>query len=334
MKILKIIGWVLLALLILLLVLMFVMPTSVNVEKSMNINAPQNMVYNAVNNLKTWETWNPWQAMDENMAMSYGDKTTGEGASYSWTSEKMGNGTYTITEAKPGTSIKSHMDFQDQGEGTGYWRFSEDGNKTNVIWGFDTKIGRPMNLMAPFMKGSMKSTMKNGLNSLKEMVVDRYKEKIYSGYRVVEIDLPERHFVMNRAEIPMSGMQQFYAQNLGNLFAKVQAADVEMDGMPCGLYFKWDEQSGTADMAAAIPVKDELRLKGAMSHSIPSGKALQIDYFGEYEHIGNAHNAIDDYMNDYGLLNNTPIIEEYVTDPSTEKDPAKWLTKVTYYIAE
>ena len=43
---------------------------------------------------------------------------------------------------------------------------------------------------------------------------------------------------------------------------------------------------------------------------------------------------MDEYMKDFGLLNNPPIIEEYVTDPSTEKDPAKWLTKIIYYIAQ
>ena len=35
----------------------------------------------------------------------------------------------------------------------------------------------------------------------------------------------------------------------------------------------------------------------------------------------------------YGLLSDVPAVEEYLTDPGQEKDPSKWLTRITYYIA-
>jgi effector-binding domain-containing protein len=27
-----------------------------------------------------------------------------------------------------------------------------------------------------------------------------------------------------------------------------------------------------------------------------------------------------------------PVVEEYITDPMTEKDPNKWLTKIYYFV--
>ena len=161
----------------------------------------------------------------------------------------------------------------------------------------------------------------------------RAKQKIYKGYKVKDMIMPEKHFILNRQEVKMENIQQFYAQNLGSLFGKAAGAGVEMDGMPSGLFFKWDKENGTTDMAASIPVKEPIAIKGTNSLTIPSGRALQVDYYGDISKSTEANYAIDEYMKDYGLLNDPPIIEEYVTDPTEEKDISKWLTRITYYIA-
>jgi len=69
------------------------------------------------------------------------------------------------------------------------------------------------------------------------------------------------------------------------------------------------------------------------SLTVSEGRALQVDYYGDSSKSSEAHYAIDEYMKDYGLLNDPPIIEENVTDVTQEKDPNKWLTRITYYIA-
>lgn len=44
-----------------------------------------------------------------------------------------------------------------------------------------------------------------------------------------------------------------------------------------------------------------------------------------------AHYAMDAYMKEKGLMQSV-VVEEYITDPMTEKDPAKWLTKIYYVV--
>jgi len=190
---------------------------------------------------------------------------------------------------------------------------------------------RPFNL---FMKGSLKKTYREGLANIESMINERVKEKKYRGYKINEVDMPEKNYIMNRSVVNIANIQQFYTQNLGALFGKLQGANIEMDGMPSGLFFKWNESEGSTDMAASIPVKDAVAIKGASSLTIPAGRALQIDFYGDYSKTAEAHYALDDYMKDYGLFNNSPMVEEYVTDPGEEKDMSKWLTKITYYLAE
>jgi len=129
-------------------------------------------------------------------------------------------------------------------------------------------------------------------------------------------------------------VSQFYATNVGAIFGKLQKSGVTSIGKPCGLYFKWDVGSDQTDMAVALPVENAITIPGATAYTIPSGNALQIDYYGKPENSIDAHYAMDDYLKDYGLLSNPPVVEESVTDPSEEPDPSKWLTKITYYIAQ
>jgi len=59
-----------------------------------------------------------------------------------------------------------------------------------------------------------------------------------------------------------------------------------------------------------------------------------LDFYGDYNHTSDGHDAIKEYMTDRGYLQDPPIIEEYVTDPTIEADPSKWLTKLTYYFTD
>lgn len=141
-----------------------------------------------------------------------------------------------------------------------------------------------------------------------------------------------RHFVTRRQIVDNKRSQQFYASNLGPLFGAIQQANVNMKGKPCGLIYNWN--GGKTDLAAAIPVEEHIAIDGAVSESIMPGAALTVDYYGDYEGLPKVHAAIQTYLSDRGLSHNWPVVVEYVTDPAEETDSDKWLTKVTYTLAE
>jgi effector-binding domain-containing protein len=105
-----------------------------------------------------------------------------------------------------------------------------------------------------------------------------------------------------------------------------------MTGVPTGLYFTWDEQSGTTDMAVGIPVSGSATVPNTEMMTVAAGKALTIDYHGSYDGLQSAHLAIDEFINSTGVQTKMPVIEEYVTDPQAEPDMNKWLTKIYYLL--
>lgn len=312
---------------------------SFTTERSLKIDAPKAMLFNIVNDFKTWEQWSPWYGKDPEMKVEYGAITKGVGAKYSWSgNEQVGTGTMTSIESTAPAVHKSKMEFDDYDDPSiAEFNFNEVDGQTEVTWKLHAED-------LPFLvrgimtitgaKKAMDKDFDNGLAKMAALAADRIKNKMYDGYKINEKTLPEKHYILSRQEVAIKNVQQFYATNLGSLFGKAQRSEVEMDGRPCGMFFKLDNAAKKADMAAAIPIKEALAIQGAQSLSLPESQVLQVNYYGDYKGLHKAHAAIETYMTDYGILHNPPYIEEYMTDPGEEPDPAKWLTKLTYYYTE
>lgn len=336
-KLLRYLIIILVVFLVLVVAFMFLSPKNMTFETSQTIKAPPHMVYNMVSNLEKWELWSPVKDLDPEAIHSYSDNPVGPGAKWNWKgNDKIGEGTREIVAATEGESIRTRIEFHGwDKESFDQWTFVPDGKETKVTWAFeggDTAFPfRPFNVL---MKRGYKKTYKNGLATLKELVEKRAIEKVYNGFKIEELIVDEKHYLINRQEVQLENIQQFYTQNLGALFLKAQQGNLTMDGMPSGLFWTMDNDASTIDMAAGIPVKEEANVEGAQMLTIPENQVLQINFYGDYSGISKAHEAMDDYLKDYNLFRNFPVIEEYVTDPGQEKDPSKWLTKINYYISE
>lgn len=180
MKTLKITGIVLLVLIVLFFGIAFLLPSEVEVERSLVIPATSEVVFEQVNNLHNWQNWSPWHQMDPNMQITYEGPLQGEGASYSWKSEKVGNGKLIIISSLPNEYIATSMDFMEQGKANAYYRFQPAEEGTQVTWTFETDMGngpiaKYFGLMMDNMVGS---DFEKGLNNLKTYVQKTPAEKI------------------------------------------------------------------------------------------------------------------------------------------------------------
>ncbi len=311
-------------------ILGLVAPREVSLSRSAVIEAPQAAVFNTVNDLKTWEDWSPWKEMDPEMKVTMGTPSVGKGAFYSWTGEKSGAGRMSIETSDPPRALTTHVAFDKQGEADAAWTFEPVEGGTEATWAFHTKFPYPFNAMLLFQdfEGAIAKDYDRGLELLKEKVEAEVASKLRHEVRIAP--LPIRHFVALRSQIPMSELAAVYARNLPKVYQAVQQHGLEMAGMPCGLYFTWDESKGETDAAQAIPVATPKAIDGFELISLEQEEALLIEHYGSYEGLGAAHEAMEAHIEMHKLEMAVPAIEEYVTDPEKEPDTAKWLTRVYY----
>ncbi|MBY0434452.1 MAG: SRPBCC family protein [Cyclobacteriaceae bacterium] len=174
MKILKIIGIALLAIIIIGAIAASMQPGDAHTEQSIVINASPATIYQELNGFKTFSKWSPWAKMDPNATYTFEGPESGVGAKMSWKSEKwnVGNGAQWVEESIENKKVKNGLTFEGQ-PGTSYATFVLEpmGDGTTVTWMYDGKnegmMGKAMWMM---MSGMMNDVYIQGLSDLKAYV--------------------------------------------------------------------------------------------------------------------------------------------------------------------
>ena len=331
MKVLKKIGIGLGVLIALVLLLGLIVPRDINVERDIVIEASKEKIFPHVQYFAKRDAWYPWNEADPDMKKS-SEGTDGEvGAIWRWDGNKeVGAGRQILTGIQPNDRVESDLIFTEpyESEAKTYVQLDEVEGGTKVSWGFDATMPYPFNVMQLFMGAdAVGADFTKGLTMLKEIVENTPDSPEYT---VKQVDLPLRHFVAVKRTVPMTEITAFYMESLPKVAQAIQKNGVEMTGMPCGLYYAFDEEKGETEMAGGAPVASKTKIEDFESINLTSRKALLIDYYGPYHEIRHAHDAMEVYLQKNGLEPVMPVIEEYVTDPSTEPDSNKWLTRVYY----
>ena len=170
MRILKTILIVIVVLVAILAIIGMFMSADVHVERTMEMKAAPDAVYNQVNNLKNWDNWMPWNKLDPNWERTWGQQTEGEGASYAWKSEKrdVGQGSITITKSVPNEMVETNLHFEGQGDATGTYKIEKTDAGSKFTWGMDMDMGsNPFKrLMGGMMDKMMAPWFDKGMVSL------------------------------------------------------------------------------------------------------------------------------------------------------------------------
>ena len=341
MKTLKTILIGLLALIVIFTLVSFTLPSPSPVERSTTIDSSADIIFQQVNDLKNWEQWSAWAAKDPSMEVIYGEKTEGEGGSYSWTGDVVGSGEMKIVKSEPAKLLNTEIDFGFMGRGQGTWTFEENGGKTIVTWSMKSLPGSGLlaNVIGRYflafedLDPLVGPDFEQGLAGIKKICESMGESKFE------EVEVLGIKYYTFRETVKMADIQKFYTENYPKVMQKMAEDNKESTGMPRGIYYSWDEATQTSDMAAAIPVSPIPQLGEAKKKiNIGSGDADVYDdfivyhYYGDYSNLGEAHIGLGKACTAEFSKDPDIVMEEYVTDPSEEPDNSKWLTRIYYVI--
>jgi uncharacterized protein YndB with AHSA1/START domain len=128
-------------------------PAEFHVTRTAIISAPAATVFAQVNDLHLWEAWSPWAKLDPEAKTTYAGPATGVGAGFHWAgNHKIGEGTMTITESRPGELVRFKLEFLKpfQGTNTAEFTFKSGDGRTTVTWSMSGKnnfMGKAMGLV-------------------------------------------------------------------------------------------------------------------------------------------------------------------------------------------
>ncbi len=326
--------YIILGIVLLYVILAFCGPKHIKVERQISINKSTGLVKEKLTDYQFFhDKWSPWTEKDPAMKTEYTGTPGQIGHKYSWSGNKdVGSGSMQIT-AFSGDTIMQTLSFDREGDSKAYYILKDNNNSTDITWGmmFDVGfMGRPVMLFMNMDK-MLGEDYDKGLAKLKSEL-ESLKEELAVNYNIDEQEWPEKTFVGTKL-IKMNGskMGAFFGENFPKLATDLGKNNIQPVMAPCALVTLWDEKTMECECAAAMCVENGKTVKGWELYKIPASKVLHVAYYGAYEKIGDAHMAIGKFMQEKGLKE-TYAIEEYVTDPMTEKDTAKWLTNVYYVL--
>lgn len=322
-------------LVVLLLIVSYFKSNQFMIQKSIEIEAPANFVYNAINNLSYQDEWNAKVSLDTSFHIFCGDLSIGIGTQCDYKSNIYGDGNIRILfAAKNDSIVVSEASLLKSSRLYHYKIHAINDTNTLINVSATSASGWISNLWNFIHKWKLKKHVSHQLDNLNVFVTERYKQNTYNGYKVETTSLDQKYFLIQKAEINIANIDEYYTQNISALYQLALDKNLSVTGMPSALFYKWDKALGKTEMAAAIPTLSELFIANTETISLAPGSVLRVVYSGERKNISKAHQAIQDYILDHNLQHGLPIIEEYQTSITMESDPSKWVTHIYYYVTE
>ncbi len=175
-KVFKIIGLSLAGIIALVLIAGLLLPKSMQIERSIIVNAPANEVFPHVNNLRSMHAWSPWVNYDPEMNVAFEGSDGTVGSVYRWEgNDQVGKGYQTITSVTP-KAIEMDLVFIEpwQSNAKTYIFLDNEQGNSKVTWGYKEKTPVPANIMMMVMgvKPMLEKEFDKGLARLKEQVED------------------------------------------------------------------------------------------------------------------------------------------------------------------
>jgi hypothetical protein len=111
-------------------------PSTFRVERSASIQAPPERIHALINDMRQFNTWNPYAKKDPAMKGTYRGPAAGPGAAFDFEGNKdVGKGSIAIVDTRPDLlTMKLDMIEPFEGHNTVEFSLAPQGGATNVTW--------------------------------------------------------------------------------------------------------------------------------------------------------------------------------------------------------
>jgi len=124
-----------LAAIALLLVYAATRPNTFRIQRTAVIKASAQKIFPLINDLKSFNNWNPYERKDPSVKGSYGGAASGVGAAYSWDSKKVGAGRMEIIASDAPNKVTMKLDFLKplKGQNTAEFTLLAQGDSLTIV---------------------------------------------------------------------------------------------------------------------------------------------------------------------------------------------------------
>ncbi len=335
MKFLKYVLFFLLILVIGFTVYISVQPNHFYIYRTRQIPVNPAVLYNHVIDFKNWDAWSAWKEKDTTTTFSYSEKTTGTGASLSWT-DSNGKGRMDITSTTPNSLIEYQMQFEAFEPSKVTLNFEAvTATSTKITWAIDSKklpfIFKAMAVLSGGFDCMIGPDIERSLEKLDRIVVNSTK-----AYSVKVNGLTEYgggFYLYKTSATTGANISDVMAQQYGDIISYMTAHKIMPNGSPFTIYLENDLDNGNIIMSNAIAVKEKIPIEEKstiLCGYLEKTKVIKTTLTGNYTNLGKAWQESYAFITKNGFELNPYIkpFEVYANDPEQTPNPSNWITEI------
>jgi hypothetical protein len=174
----RILTWLvagLAGLILLLLLIGLVLPSTQTVERAILINAPPHVIYAEINDLRRFNEWTPWSERDPDMEVRFEGEDEGVGAEMHWRSGDMEDGVIRIVANEQDAFVIYEIDFGRGEPVSSRIDLEQERGSIRVTWRMQADLGWniPARWLGLFLDLMVGEDYREGLIQLKARTEDR-----------------------------------------------------------------------------------------------------------------------------------------------------------------
>jgi len=321
---LKRLGVALLVVIVLVIGVAFLLPSTTVVERSTTIQSPACNVYALLDGYGWWNDFSPWAGIDPDTVYAYEGPALGVGSRMVWQSEdpNVGSGNMEITALQPCTTLTHALDFGQQGKAMATWTLVPTDGGVTATWNLVSEHG--MNPVSRYFGLVLDSMLgpdyEKGLAQLKTLAEGLPTADI-GALELEQMVVESKTIVAMQSRSANDGAAM--AQALGGAYGQIQTfmqgANLQPSGAPMAVTLSRDVDSWL--FQAGIPIsgpapKDAVHGPVQFATS-PGGEVVKVTHTGPYAGLADTYTAIDAWF----MLNKSERSgtswEVYISDPAT-----------------
>ncbi|MGJ5641616.1 GyrI-like domain-containing protein [Formosa sp. S-31] len=307
-----------------------VQPNNLFLTKIRIIEAPQEVIYDHINDLNTWKDWSPWPKTDSGDTLINSD-------TYTWLNDNEIGNISTISHTKP-NALKQALSFPKYPESELDWELNPvSKTSTQVTWTLSSKT-------IPFKKKAMYVFFGNPeseLDSKFEASLTKLDSAVQKSMQTYSISLQGithhsgGYYLFKTASGKTTGFHKIIEKIAPEVNAYVKSNNIITAGAPFVYYHKWDTINNAVIFSYCIPTSTQIisSKEDILTGFFEPFKTTKTTLKGDYKYLDKAWGTTFDNLKTENLtaVENGPMLETYVTNPEQIVNPANWITEL--YVA-
>lgn len=319
--------------LVLLLVIIFLLagiflPKNYSIFCKITTTAHKGIVFEQVNKLKNWEKWSPWLTKDSLVKLEYNSVESGRGAECNWSTDS-DRSKFTITKSIENATVEGEIDFADYGSASINFSLVEENGDTQITLDYlqgDLKFFERY-FMFIFRK-KIEKELNIGLKRIEEIAEELRLSRISDPETIVTEKIALM-VIIDTTTLDEFNSKQTKAYD--RLTKYLERRDIEIIGDPVSIFYKWDPEGETIFASGYIIPKRTWGWKDYVCLEINATEIATLTHWGDYS-SGKPYLALDEYLKNNNLQQDSFIWETYQVSPKDEMDTSLWQKQLFYPI--